>query len=105
VTKVWHIVLFHTADDVTPERVEEIRGLFRDCVGPCDGLEWVEAASNDSKSQFAEGWREAVVMQFRDRAARDAYIDHPLHKRAGGEAARGYYTDLTVFDMEVASDG
>jgi hypothetical protein len=102
--KVWHLVIFRTAPDVTSDKVAEIRSLFEACVGPCPGLEWVRPATNTSQSRFAEGWTEGIVMQFRDQASRDAYIDHPLHRRAGQAAATDLYTDLVVFDMDVDSD-
>ena len=100
-SKVWHIVLFQTAPDVTPERVKQIRSMFEECVGQVEGLEWVRTGSNNSASDFAKGWTESVVMQFSDIRSRDAYIPHPCHQRAGREAANGYYTRIVVFDMEV----
>lgn len=100
-SKIWHIVVFQTADDVTPERVEQIRGMFTECEGQVEGLEWVRAGSNNSQSRYAKGWDEAIVMQFSSAAARDAYIPHPLHQRVSKEAGAGYYSDLVVFDMEV----
>lgn len=104
-SKIWHIVLFRTAPDVTAARVNEIRGLFQDCVGRCDGLEWMKAGTNNSKSQFADGWNEAIVMQFRDGESRDGYVAHPLHQKASQEVQRGYYSDLVVFDIDAADEG
>jgi Stress responsive A/B Barrel Domain len=100
-SKVWHIVLFQTTPGTTPERVQQIRGMFEECVGQVDGLEWVRTGSNNSASDFAKGWDEAVVMQFSDVPSRDAYIPHPLHQRVSAEARGGYYEELAVFDMEV----
>jgi hypothetical protein len=105
VSKVWHVVVFQTAPDVTPERVDDMRARFKACVGPCDGLEWVRAGSNTSRSEFAEGWPEGIVMQFRDAAARDAYLVHPLHQAISQEARGSYYTDLVICDMEVEPVG
>lgn len=103
--KVWHVLVFRTAPDVTPEAVREIRAMFEACVGPCDGLEWIRAGSNTSASEFARGWPEGVVMQFRDAAARDAYLVHPLHQEISRIARGSYSTDLVVFDLEVESVG
>jgi len=105
VSKVWHVLVFRTVPDVTPERVHEIRARFEECVGPCDGLEWVRAGSNTSPSEFARGWPEGIVMQFRDAAARDAYLVHPMHLAISKEARGSYYTDLVVCDMEVEPVG
>ncbi len=100
-SKVWHIVLFKTAPDVTPERVQRIRGMFEVCEGEVDGLDWVRTGSNTSASDFAKGWDEAVVMQFADASARDAYLPHPLHQAVSAEVRGGYYSDLAVFDIEL----
>lgn len=100
-SKVWHIVLFQTTPRVTPEQIDAVRTMFTDCVGQCEGLEWVEAGSNTSASAFARGWTEAVVMQFRDRRARDAYLVHPLHEAASARTRQGFYSALAVFDMDV----
>lgn len=87
-TKAWHIVLFRTQPHVGDEVVATVRRLFAGCVGKCDGLKWVRAGSNHSASAFAKGWTEAVVMQFRDRAARDAYLFHPLHREVSAIHAK-----------------
>lgn len=98
--KVWHVVAFRTRPGVTPEAVEEVRGLFEACVGRSDGLEWVQWGANTSTSRYARGWTEGFVMQFRDRAARDAYLDDPDHRRAGEAARARLYDDLVVFDLD-----
>lgn len=100
-SKVWHIVVFRTAAGVGEQDVDRIRGMFERCVGPCDGLEWVRSGTNNSASEFAQGWPEAIVMQFRDRASRDAYLVHPLHREVSQVARATYYTDLVVVDMDV----
>jgi Stress responsive A/B Barrel Domain len=99
-SKVWHILVFRTAPEVTPKRVDEIRQMFQDCVGPCDGLEWVHAGSNTSHSPRAQGWPEGIVMQFRDRDSRDRYLVHPLHQKIEKEAQQNYYTDLVILDID-----
>lgn len=101
-SKVWHIVLFETGPEGKAEdAVAEVRERFEACVGECDGLEWVRAATNDSHSSFAADWREGIVMQFRDSASRDAYLDHPLHKEAGAAARRNLAENFAVFDIQI----
>jgi len=104
-SKVWHVLVFKTRPEVTPALVEEIRAMFRECIGACDGLEWMRAGSNTSSSQFAEGWAEGMVFQFRDLAARDAFLIHPLHQAISEKARASFYSDLVVCDMEVEGAG
>ena len=101
-TKVWHVVIYRLFPGVTQERVQQVRDLFAAGVGQCDGLEWARSASNNSHSPRAAGWSEGVVLQFRDHAARDAYLDHPIHHRIEEVVGDTFYADAVIFDMDVA---
>lgn len=98
--KVQHYVLFHIAKGVKTNRVNTVKQLFLQCLGPCDGLEKVSWAENHSKSIYADGWTCGVFMQFRDAKSRDAYLVHPLHLDVSKETGSGFYTQLVVFDFD-----
>jgi hypothetical protein len=101
-TKLWHVVIYRLMPGVTRERVQEIRDLFAAGVGQFDGLDWARSATNNSHSPRAAGWTEGVVLQFRDEAARDAYLQHPIHHQIEEAVGDTFYADAVVFDMNVA---
>jgi hypothetical protein len=51
-----------------------------------------------------KGFSEGFVIDFADSAARDAYLVHPDHEKAGGRivaAAEGGVAGILVYDLEV----
>jgi len=52
--------------------------------------------------KLEKGFRHGFVVEFADRAALDAYQDHPDHRRAGARlvaAAEGGLAGILVFDL------
>ncbi|WP_245316081.1 Dabb family protein [Mesorhizobium wenxiniae] len=49
---------------------------------PIDGMGKVEFSANTSPEPFARGFTHGTI-DFRDAAARDAYLMHEAHSRAG----------------------
>ncbi|MER8801728.1 Dabb family protein [Mesorhizobium sp. M0998] len=61
--------------------------------------------SNTSPEPFARGFTHGFTIDFRDAAARDAYLEHEAHQRAGAKlvaALEGGTDGLMVFDLEIA---
>jgi len=98
--KVQHVVLFRTAKELSAERIDYVGELFLQCLGHCDGLENIQWVSNQSASKFASGWTCGTIMQFRDAAARDNYLIHPMHQEVSKETSKGFYTQVVVFDYD-----
>ena len=54
---------------------------------------------------LGKGYTDGFVIDFADAAARDAYLVHPAHEKAGGRivaAAEGGIGGVLVYDFEMA---
>ncbi|UVC17433.1 Dabb family protein [Mesorhizobium onobrychidis] len=71
-----------------------------------DGMGKVEFSVNTSPEPFARGFTHGFTIDFRDAAARDAYLVHEAHSRAGARlvaALEGGTDGLIVFDLEMSA--
>ncbi|MBZ9775825.1 Dabb family protein [Mesorhizobium sp. CO1-1-8] len=69
-----------------------------------DGMDAVKFSANVSPEPFAHGFTHGFTIDFRDAAARDAYLAHEAHQRAGARlvaALEGGTDGLMVFDLEI----
>ncbi|WP_031250193.1 Dabb family protein [Mesorhizobium sp. LNHC221B00] len=69
-----------------------------------DGMDTVHFNANVSPEPFARGFSHGFTIDFRDAAARDAYLVHEAHQRAGDRlvaALEGGTDGLMVFDLEL----
>jgi hypothetical protein len=69
-----------------------------------DGLVAMSFSANVSREGLNKGFGHAFTMDFRDAAARDAYLVHPDHKAAGSKlvaALEGGRDGLIVVDLEI----
>ncbi|MCA8973166.1 MAG: Dabb family protein [Planctomycetes bacterium] len=91
------------ADVDSAERAAIYDGL-RSLIGRLDGLLAGSFGPNVSPEGQGKGFNDGFTMDFRDAAARDAYLVHPDHKAAGARlvaALDGGREGLIVFDIEV----
>jgi hypothetical protein len=68
------------------------------------GMGPVAFGANASPEPFARGFTHGFTIDFRDAAARDAYLAHPAHGRAGARlvaALDGGTDGLFVLDIEI----
>jgi hypothetical protein len=69
-----------------------------------DGLLAASFGPNVSPEGLGQGFADGFVIDFRDAAARDAYLVHPDHQAAGSRlvaALEGGVGGLIVFDIAV----
>jgi len=69
-----------------------------------DGMDTVHFSANVSSEPFARGFGHGFTIDFRDAAARDAYLVHEAHQRAGARlvaALEGGTDGLMVFDLDL----
>ncbi|TPI43126.1 Dabb family protein [Mesorhizobium sp. B3-1-6] len=69
-----------------------------------DGMGKVEFSANVSPEPFARGFSHGFTIDFKNAAARDAYLVHEAHQRAGARlvaALEGGTEGLMVVDLEV----
>ncbi|MDX8477704.1 Dabb family protein [Mesorhizobium sp. VK24D] len=100
-----HCVFVRFRNDVpAAERIAIYADLeaLRSVIG---GMGKVHFGANISPEPFARGFTHGFTIDFRDAAARDAYLVHEAHQRAGArlvEALEGGTAGLMVFDLEVS---
>lgn len=99
-----HCVFVKFRADVPSEERQAIYDELRALVGPIDGLLAASFGPNVSPEGLSRGFADGFIMDFRDLAARDAYLPHPLHQAAAFRlvaAAEGGVDGILVFDLEV----
>ena len=100
-----HCVFVRFKGSVSAAEREAIYGELRALKGKVDGLLEAHFGHNASPEGLGQGFDDGFVIDFRDAAARDAYLIHPDHQSAGGklvsmldEGTGG----LVVFDLKLA---
>ncbi|WP_438752435.1 Dabb family protein [Pararhizobium sp. O133] len=65
----------------------------------------VEIGPNVSPEGLGKGYTDGFIIDFKDAAARDAYLVHPAHEKAGGRivaATQDGIDGVFVYDFELA---
>lgn len=99
-----HLVLVRFAGDTAPERIAAVFAELRGLEALLPGMSHFAGGANVSPEGLARGFTHAFVVDFVDAAARDAYLEHPAHKAAGGrlvDLADGGIEGLLVFDLDI----
>ncbi len=100
-----HLVLVQFRDDVPDVERKAILAQLEDLRALLPGMVAFAGGANVSPEGLARGVSHAFSCDFRDAAARDAYLEHPAHKAAGARlvaATRGGVDGLVVIDFEFA---
>ena len=101
-----HCVLGRFRADVGESERIAIQGdleALRDRIG---GMGPVHFSANVSPEHFARGFTHGFTIDFDDAAARDAYLVHPDHQRAGARlvaALEGGTDGLLVIDLDLTA--
>jgi hypothetical protein len=95
---VEHVVLFKLKPEATEEQkhamVEALRGLK----GQIEGI--MDLTCGRNFSERSQGSEIGLVVRFRDRAALDAYIPHPIHRGVVERFINPIRQDVIVADYE-----
>jgi hypothetical protein len=75
-----HIALFRWKDDATKESIEGAMNDIRALKHKVDGV--IDIKCGENFSVWNEGYTHAFLVLARDRAALDAYRNHPDHRDA-----------------------
>lgn len=78
-----HCVFVRFRNDVATAERAAIHGDLEALRPVIDGIGKVEFSANTSPEPFARGFTHGFTIDFRDAAARDAYLEHDAHQRAG----------------------
>lgn len=74
-----HVLLFSLKNETTDSAVKKLKNAFLKMPYFIDGVVSVEWGVNNSPENKNEGYCYCVLMTFRDEAARNAYLPHPVH--------------------------
>lgn len=100
-----HCVLVNFKGSVTAAEREAIYDELRALKPKVDGLIDGWFGHNASPEGLAQGFADGFIIDFRDAAARDAYLVHPDHQAAGAKlvaALEDGVGGLVVFDLVVS---
>jgi hypothetical protein len=98
-----HIVLLKFRDDILAAERQAIYDDLRALKGHLD-IVAMSFGRNVSPEGLGRGYDDGFTMDFRDAAARDAYLADSAHKAAGarlGAALQDVPERLVVFDLEL----
>ncbi len=99
-----HVVLIRPSAAATPADVEAAMSAVAALKGVVPGILDVRMGANVSPEGLGRGYTHGFVVDFEDEAARDAYLPHPAHQRAGAmivAVADGGIDGVLVFDLEI----
>lgn len=93
-----HVVLVSWASGRQEGAEAYVRPALRDFVGTIPGVLSVEEGHSSSPEGMEGGYDYGFVVTFDSAEARDAYLDHPVH-RPVGEAIGASAERIVVFDI------
>ncbi len=101
---VRHCVFFKFRDDVAEAERRAIHADLDALRAVVPGMGAVDFGHNNSPEPFSRGYAHGFTIDFDTDAARDAYLVHELHQKAGARlvaAIEGGTDHLMVFDLVV----
>lgn len=99
-----HCVFVKFRDDVPEAERSAIHADLSALRGSIKGMGAVHFNGNASPEPFAHGFTHGFTIDFNDAAARDAYLVHEAHQKAGARLVAGLQggtNGLMVFDLEI----
>lgn len=99
-----HVVLLKPAPSASADSVQAALDGVVALKGVVPGILAVRTGPNASPEGLGRGYTQGFVIDFTDAAARDAYLPHPAHQKAGGAlvaVAEGGIEGILVFDLEM----
>ena len=98
-----HCVLLRFAAEVDASDKDAIYQRLAALQSAVPGFERMVGGSNSSAERLSQGFDDGFVIEFVDTSARDAYLVHPDHQRAGADLVAmldGGVAGLVVFDLD-----
>jgi hypothetical protein len=98
-----HCVLLKFGADVSGDDKDAIYQRIAALQGVVPGFQRMVCGSNSSIERLSQGFDDGFVIEFVDASARDAYLVHPDHQRAGAALVSmldGGLAGLVVFDLD-----
>jgi hypothetical protein len=98
-----HIVIVKFKDGIGDAAIEALFDDIKAVQAHVPGMTTCVSGRSLELERLEKGFRHGFVVEFADRAALDAYQQHPDHRRAGArlvEPAQGGLDGILVFDLE-----
>lgn len=96
---VEHMVLMRWKEGVDPSKVLQAFEAVRALKDRIPGI--LELTCGENFSDRAKGFHAGLYARFRDRAALEAYLPHPLHQRVVEDFVVPIREDAIVVDFEL----
>ena len=99
-----HCVFVKFRSDVSDTDKQAVYTMLRDLRNIIPGLADASFGPNVSPEGKSRGFDDGFTMDFKDVVARDMYLEHPEHKKAGAQLVgllEGGREGLMVFDLDV----
>lgn len=95
-----HIVLLKIKPDISGGRIEEMyKNLFQ-LKNLISGIISISGGKNNSPEYKSKSYTEGFVVEFKDKNARDIYLNHQEHKKVAETYILPIIDDIIVFDFE-----
>jgi hypothetical protein len=98
-----HCVLVRFAAEVSDSDKNAIYQRLASLQSVVPGFERMVFGANSSAERLSQGFDDGFVIEFVDASARDTYLAHPDHQRAGAALITmldGGHEGLVVFDLD-----
>ncbi len=98
-----HCVLLRFGAEISTSDKAAIYQRLASLQSVVPGFERFASGLNSSTERLSQGFDDGVVIEFVDASARDAYLAHPDHRRAGAALVTmldGGPAGLVVFDLD-----
>ena len=98
-----HCVLLRFAAEVSNSDKNVIYQRLASLQSVVPGFERIVFGANSSAERLSQGFDDGFVIEFVDASARDTYLAHPDHLRAGAALTimlDGGHEGLVVFDLD-----
>jgi hypothetical protein len=98
-----HVVLFKLRSDFPESTADEIFAALQALQHQISGIINVSSGKDASPEGLQRGNTHGFTVDFKDAAARDAYLPHPAHQKVGAmivAASEGGVDGITVVDWE-----
>jgi hypothetical protein len=101
-----HCVFIQFKDSVSAEERASILADIAALQPLIPGYLAIDIGPNVSPEGLGKGYTNGFIIDFADAGARDAYLVHPAHEKAGGRivaATEGGMDGVFVYDFDIAS--
>lgn len=96
---ITHLVLLKPNDTATPEQLDRLGAGGHALAKTIDGITSTKFGRDTSPAKADQGYTHALVVEFTDAAARDAYLPHPDHL-AYSDTLMPLVSGVLVIDIE-----